>query len=84
LTTGFFYAIIILQGDFYMNWIILIIGVVILGIGIYALSNMHNRLHEQGHHWSNALEIGSTAGQIAGFGLGIIVAAIVFLLGSMI
>jgi hypothetical protein len=67
-----------------MNWIILIIGVIILGIGIYALSNMHNRLHEQGHHWSNALEIGSTAGQIAGFGLGIIVAAIIFLLGSMI
>ena len=67
-----------------MNWIILIIGVVILGIGVYVQSDMHNRLHEQGHHWNNALEIGSTAGYILGFGLGVIMAAIIFLLGSTI
>jgi len=67
-----------------MIWIILLTGVLILMIGIYALSDMHNELHRQGHHWSNALQIGSTAGQITGFGLGIIVAAIIFLLGSMI
>jgi hypothetical protein len=67
-----------------MAWFILIVGIVILTIGMYALSDMHNRLHKEGHHWSNALEIGSTAGQIAGFGLGIIIAAIIFLLGFMI
>jgi hypothetical protein len=67
-----------------MAWIILIVGVVILAIGMYALSDMHNELHRRGHNWSDALEIGSTAGQITGFGLGIIVAAIIFLLGSMI
>jgi uncharacterized membrane protein YiaA len=67
-----------------MAWIILIVGVVILAIGMYALSDMHNELHRRGHHWSDALEIGSIAGQITGFGLGIIIAAIIFLLGSMI
>ena len=67
-----------------MIWIILIVGVVILAIGMYALSDMHNELHRRGHHWSSALEIGSTAGEITGFGLGIIVAAIIFLLASMI
>jgi hypothetical protein len=70
-----------------MNWIILfvgIVGIVVLIIGIYVNSNMHNQLEKDGHHWSNALEIGSTAGYILGFGLGVIMAAIIFLLGSTI
>jgi len=67
-----------------MAWIILFVGVAILTAGMYALSDMHNRLDKQGHHWSNALEIGSIAGQIVGFGLGLIMAAILFLLGFTI
>jgi uncharacterized membrane protein YiaA len=67
-----------------MAWIILFVGVLILVIGMYATSDMHNQLEKQGHHWSSALEIGSRAGNILGFGLGLIMAAMLFLLNSMI
>jgi uncharacterized membrane protein YiaA len=80
LTCGFSYAIIILQGDFYMNWTILFVGIILFIIGMYATSDMHNQLEKQGHHWSNALEIGSKAGMIWGFGLGLIVAAAINLI----
>jgi tetrahydromethanopterin S-methyltransferase subunit G len=67
-----------------MNWIILSIGSAISAIGIYALSNMHTKLDKHGHHWSNALQIGSMAGLIVGVGFGLIIGLILMSLGSTI
>jgi uncharacterized membrane protein YiaA len=63
-----------------MNWTILFVGIILFVIGMYATSDMHNQLEKQGHHWSNALEIGSKAGMIWGFGLGLIIAAAINLI----
>lgn len=67
-----------------MNWIILSIGSAISAIGLYALSNMHTKLDKQGHHWSNALQVGSMAGLIVGIGFGLIIGLILMSFGSTI
>jgi hypothetical protein len=67
-----------------MNWIILATGIIISILGMYVYTDMHSRLEEQGHHWSKALNIGSTAGSIMGFGFGLVMTAIILLLSSML
>jgi hypothetical protein len=67
-----------------MIWIILIAGIIALLFGIYLTSSMHDELRQQGHHWSNALEIGQRAGNIVGLGVGLIMAAMFLYAASLI
>lgn len=55
-----------------MNWIFFGIGSLLFILGIMLYSTMHKELGREGHHWQAALNIGSNAGMLLGFGLGIL------------